>query len=90
MSVLVARIAVAAIKSYHSGCVACCDEAPDNDPPEIGKSGKWLLGVVKIVIDLLQHGAEDGIFGHPPRDALDAAAKIQRFPCANKNWHVVT
>ena len=44
-----------------------------NDLHEVSKSGKRLVGVVRVLTDL-QHGAEDGMFGHPIRDALARAA----------------
>ena len=65
-------------------------EALPDDQLEVGKSGKWVVKVLMIVTDLLQNGAEDGIFEHPIRKALESAAKIKLFPYDNTNCHVVT
>ena len=61
-----------------------------NDHLEFGKSCKRLVGVLMIATDLLQNGAQDGMFRHPIRDALDSAAIIQWFPYDNTHCHVVT
>ena len=37
-------------------------EALPDDHLEVGKSGKWVVKVLMIVTDLLQNGAEDGMF----------------------------
>ena len=60
-----------------------------DDQLEISHSGKWLVGVLMIVTDLLQKSAE-GKFEHPTRDALDSAAIIQRCLCDSTSCHVVT
>ena len=56
-----------------------------NDQLKVSKSGKWLVGEMMIVTDLLQNGAEDGMFGPPTRDALVSAAIIQWFMYNNTN-----
>ena len=61
-----------------------------NDQLEVGKSGKRLVVVLMIVTDLLQEGAEDGMFGHAILYALDSAAIIQWFPYDNTHCHVDT
>ena len=33
-----------------------------NDQLEVDKSGKWVVGVLMIITNLLQKGAEDGMF----------------------------
>ena len=48
-----------------------------NDPVEVSKSGKRLVGVLMTTTDLLQNGAKDGMFGHPMRDSLARVALIQ-------------
>ena len=48
-----------------------------NDPVEVSKSGKRLVGVLMIITDLLQNGAKDGMFGYPIRDSLARVALIQ-------------
>ena len=35
-----------------------------DDQLEVSQRGKWLVGVLMIVSDLLQFSAEDGMFGH--------------------------
>ena len=73
----------AAIKGLALG-LACCGEAHEesvskpSQRSEVSKSGKWLVRGLVIVADF-ESGAEDGMFGHPIRDAPDGAATIQRF-----------
>ena len=61
-----------------------------DDQLDVSQRGKWLVRVLMIVTDLLQKSAEDGMFGHTTRDALDSAAIIQRFLTDNTNCHVAT
>ena len=63
-----------------------------NDLLEVSKSGKRLIGVLMIIADLLQNGAEDGMFGHPIRNSLAHAALIMvsvqqhELPCGHLVW----
>ena len=61
-----------------------------DDHLEVGQSGKRLVGVSVTVTDLFRETANDRMFGHPTRDALDSTAITRLFLYDKTNCHVVT
>ena len=45
--------------------------------PEVTQGKEWVVRVLVTVTDLFQHGAENGMFGPPTRNAFDLGAPKQ-------------
>ena len=46
---------------------------------EVSKGSESVIRVLVIVSDLFQNGAENGMFGHPDRNAFSQVTPISRF-----------